>query len=227
MKRGLSNLAADNVVGATDKVAGLLTLLEQAELQARHSEAAKCCIDLGLSKLDDLHLDSVREELSKRLKLKFVENEKLKAECADVSKLRAYAASDSGFSLGAGSGQALGSQPPDMGGTRTVVPAELAAELSTQAQQLVRLQDDYRDLRRRLSTSPIVSPPTQALLDAGTSQSDVTSPAAPDGIIGAIVKRLRSRKGHLHHVGTSAGPLITVDVDEEGYLRHELGSSGR
>ena len=165
-------------------MAGLFTLLEKAELQARHLEAAKCCTDLGLSKLDDLHLDPVREELSKSLKLKFVENEKLKAECADVSKLRAYAASDSGFSLGAGSGQALGSQPPDMGGNRTAAQAELTAEPhpQTQAQQLVRLQDENRDLRRCLSTSPIVSPPTQALLSAGTSQSDVTSPTAPDGI---------------------------------------------
>ena len=185
MKRGLSDLATSDQ--ATDKVAGLFTLLEKAQLQARHAEAAKCCTDLGLSQLDDLHLDSVREELSKSLRLKFVENEKLKAECADVSKLRAYAASDSGQSSGDGSDRALGSQPPDTGGTRTAVPAELAAELSTQAQQLIRLQDENRDLRRRLSTSPIVSPPTQALLHAGTSQSDVASPAAPDGIIGAIM----------------------------------------
>jgi hypothetical protein len=76
-------------------VPGLRTLLEKANLLARYPEAARCCVELGITQIDDLEIDAVREELSRILRLKFVEKEKLKAECADVAKLRAYASSAS------------------------------------------------------------------------------------------------------------------------------------
>ena len=80
---------------APDPVPGLRTLLERADLLAQHSEATRICADLGVTKLDDLQYEGVRRELSRSLRLKFVETEKLRAQCADDAKLRAYAQADS------------------------------------------------------------------------------------------------------------------------------------
>jgi hypothetical protein len=91
-------------------VAGLRTLLEKAELEARYPEAVRCCVELGVTKLVDLGIDSVREELSRNVRLAFVEKEKLKVECADVAKLRAYALSASGQPPSNDSGQSSSAQ---------------------------------------------------------------------------------------------------------------------
>lgn len=47
--------------GEVAPVAGLRTLFEKAKLLARYPEAAKCCVELGVKELDDLHLERVRE----------------------------------------------------------------------------------------------------------------------------------------------------------------------
>jgi hypothetical protein len=92
MRRGARDLAP---------IAGLCTLLEKAELLDRYSDAARCCADLGVKKLVDLHMEAVRQELSKRLALKFFEKERLRLECADEAMLHAYAANESDIALAA------------------------------------------------------------------------------------------------------------------------------
>jgi hypothetical protein len=148
MKRDLTALAPE-------RVRGLRTLLERAELPAHYSEAARICADLGVTKLDDLQYEGVWRELSNSLRLNFVETAKLRAQCADEAKLRAYANADSSSLQG----------------------------------------DEARDQRRRLSTLPIVSPPTQASLmaadagsagGAGPSQSRAAS-SSSDSIVSSIV----------------------------------------
>jgi hypothetical protein len=66
----------DNFREPTPPLAGLRTLLEKVGLGDRYPEAAKCCAELGVKRLDDLHLEGVRKELSTNLQLAFVENEK-------------------------------------------------------------------------------------------------------------------------------------------------------
>jgi len=72
MKRDLTALAPE-------RVRGLRTLLERAELPAHSSEAASACVDLGVTKLDDLQYEGVWRELSNSLRLNFVETAKLRA----------------------------------------------------------------------------------------------------------------------------------------------------
>jgi hypothetical protein len=143
-------------------VAGLRTLLERAELPDHYSEAASACVDLGVTKLDQLQYDDVWRELSRSLRLNFVETAMLKAQCADDAKLRAYANADSSS-----------------------------------------LQGDDRDQRRRLSTSPIVSPPTQASLmvadagsagGAGPSQSHAASSSGDSSVTSIVTITM---EGHI------------------------------
>ena len=70
-------------------------MLEKAELSAKFSDAERHCIAVELTDLADLNMDGVRDELSRSLKLKHIENERLRRECRDVEKLRAYAATES------------------------------------------------------------------------------------------------------------------------------------
>jgi hypothetical protein len=112
MTRGSSDLPS---------IAGLYTLLEKADLLDRHSDVTRCCADLGVKKLVDLHLERVRQELSKSLALDFVENEKLRAECADEAILRAYAASNSGPAFGSGSDQRQTHKSPEPSGSANLL----------------------------------------------------------------------------------------------------------
>jgi hypothetical protein len=96
-------------------LAGLRTLLEKVRLGARYSEAAKCSAELRVKKLDDLHLEGVWKALSTNLQLDFVENERLRLQCADETKLRGYAANDSGPSFNSDSDQAPTPNSPGPG----------------------------------------------------------------------------------------------------------------